>query len=293
MNDYKMASYAIDYLKNKHDKPFFLACGIFRPHMPWQVPKKYYDMYPVDKISMPKVLETDLEDLPSAGRRMARPQGDHATMIKTGNWRYAVQAYLASITFADTQVGRVLDALDSSDYAKNTIVILWGDHGWHLGEKQHWRKFALWEEATRAPLMITAPGVTKPGSICERTVDFMSVYPTLLELCGLPEREGLDGKSIVALLKDPTAKWDTPALTTHGRLNHAIRSERFRYIRYANGDEELYDHDRDPLEWRNLAEDANFAAVKKKLAAWLPKQNAPDAPFDKNIRRRKKTAKKQ
>ncbi|HUG90253.1 MAG TPA: sulfatase, partial [Planctomycetaceae bacterium] len=280
MNDYRVASYAIDYLERSHEKPFFLACGIFRPHMPWQVPRKYYDMYPVDEIAMPTVLDTDLDDVPQAGVRMARPEGDHATMLETGNWRYAVQAYLASITFADAQVGRLLEALDASPHADNTIVILWGDHGWHLGEKQHWRKFALWEEATRAPLLIAAPGVTKPGSVCERTVDFMSVYPTLAELCGLPPREGLDGVSIVPLLKDPQSEWNRPAITTHGRGNHAVRSERYRYIRYADGSEELYDHESDALEWKNLAGDPALAAVKRELAAWLPKHEARDAPRD-------------
>lgn len=292
MNDYKMASYAIDYLKRKHDKPFFLACGIYRPHMPWQVPRKYYDMFPADKIRLPKVLKTDLDDLPAAGKKMARPQGDHRKMLNSGNWRHAVQAYLASIAFADVQVGRLLDALDNSPHAGNTIVILWGDHGWHLGEKQHWRKFALWEEATRAPLMITAPGVTRPGSKCGRTVDFMSVYATLSELCGLPIPEHTEGPSLVPLLKSPTAKWDRPAVTTHGRGNHAVRSERFRYIRYANGDQELYDHDADPMEWKNLAGDSRYAAEIAALAKWIPGKEAPNAKFDPNVRRGKKKKRK-
>jgi len=278
MNDYKMADYAIDYLGHEHDKPFFLACGIFRPHMPWQVPRKYYDMYPHDKITLPKTLDTDLDDLPKAGVQMARPQGDHAKMLETGNWRYAVQAYLASIAFADGQIGRVLDALDASDYAQNTIIILWGDHGWHLGEKHHWRKFALWEEATRAPLMIAGPGVA-PGS-CERTVDFMNVYPTLCDMCGIPHAPQLEGVSMYPLLQDPGMSWDRPAVTTHGRGNHAVRSERFRYIRYADGSEELYDHDADPMEWTNLAGAAEFKAEKQRLAKWVPSEEAPNAPID-------------
>lgn len=292
MNDYKMADYAIAYLQQKHDRPFFLACGIFRPHMPWQVPRKYYDMYPPDKITLPKVLKTDLDDVPPAGVQMARPKGNHRTMLKTGNWRYAVQAYLASITFADKQVGRVLDALDASPYAKNTIVVLWGDHGWHLGEKHHWRKFSLWEEATRAPLMIVAPGVTRPGGRCERTVDFMDVYPTLCELCDLPIGEHLEGVSLVQLLKNPSAAWDRPARTTHGRNNHAVRSERWRYIRYADGAEELYDHANDPLEWKNLADDPQYREVKQELSAWLPKENAPNAEFDRKRRRNRRNSNK-
>src|SRR5262249_52304094 len=155
------------------------------------------------------------------------------------------------------------------------------DHGWHLGEKQHWRKFALWEEATRVTFTMTATGVTPVGKKCERTVNLMDLYPTLTELCGLPAKEGLEGKSLAPLLKDPKAEWDRPALTTHGRNNHAVRSERWRYIRYADGGEELYDHDADPLEWKNLAGDATFTKVKEGLAKWLPKANAPDAPRDR------------
>lgn len=284
MNDYAMVTHAVEYLGKKHDRPFFLACGIFRPHMPWQVPKKYYDMFPRDGLTLPKVLESDLDDIPPAGVKMAKPQGDHGTMLKTGNWRYAVQAYLASIAFADVQVGRLLDALEASEYADNTIVILWGDHGWHLGEKHHWRKFSLWEEATRAPLMIAAPGVTKPNSICERTVDFMDIYPTLCELTGVTPPDHLEGDSLVSLLRNPNAEWNRPARTSHGYRNHAVRSERFRYIRYENGDEELYDHDNDPMEWTNLADKAEFSDVKKELAGWLRKKNAPNAEFDPDLR---------
>ncbi|MCA9072049.1 MAG: sulfatase, partial [Planctomycetaceae bacterium] len=291
MNDYKMGNYAIEYLKKQHDKPFFLACGIFRPHMPWQVPQKYYDMYPLDKIQLPKTLDNDLEDIPEAGRKVAKPQGDHATILKTDNWKHAVQAYLASITFADEMVGRVVKALEESPHADNTIIVLWGDHGWHLGEKHHWRKFALWEEATRAPLIMVAPGVTKPNSICERTVDFMNIYPTLSELCGLPRPDHLEGVSLVSLLKQPDSAWDRPAITTHGRNNHAIRSERFRYIRYEDGSEELYDHETDPMEWKNLAKDPEFAKAKTELAKWLPKKNVPSiTPVGQN--RKKGNAKK-
>jgi len=284
MNDYHTASYAIKYLEKDHDKPFFLACGIFRPHMPWQVPRKYYDMYPLDEIKLPYVPPNDLSDLPKAGVNMAKPQGDHATILKTDNWRYAVQAYLASITFADTQIGRVLNALESSSHKDNTIIVLWGDHGWHLGEKEHWRKFALWEEATRVPFFISAPGVTKPGTRCDRTVDLMSVYPTLCELCELPVTDQLEGASLLPLLKKPNAEWSTPAITTHGRGNHAVRSEQYRYIRYADGSEELYDHVADPQEFDNLAGNSDLANIKQDLAAWLPKREAKEAAYDRGAR---------
>jgi len=229
-------------------------------------------------VTLPNVNENDLDDVPPIGRQMANPQGDHQKVIETNNWRKAVSAYLACITFTDTNVGRVLDALDRSAYANNTIVVLWGDHGWHLGEKLHWRKFALWEEATRAPLIIAAPGLTRAEAKCSRTVSFIDVYPTLIELCGLPPRAELEGVSLLPLLKNPSAPWDRSALTTHGRNNHSVRSERWRYIRYSDGTEELYDHENDPLEWTNLAGKPEHAQLKEKLARWLPKVNADDAP---------------
>jgi arylsulfatase A-like enzyme len=275
MVDYHTVSYALKQLNGSHDKPLFLACGLHKPHMPWDVPQKYYDLYPLDKIQLPKILETDLDDVPPAGIRMAKPDGDHAAILASGRWKEAVQGYLAAITFTDAMIGRLLDGFDKSPSKDNTVVILWSDHGWHLGEKQHWRKFALWEEATRAPFLIAAPGVTKPGTICDRTIDYMSIYPTLCELAGIPIPKHVEGVSIKPLLVDPKARWDRPAITTHGYQNHAVRTEAYRYIHYANGDEELYDEKADPLEWKNLAADSNYASVKKELAQWLPKVNVP------------------
>jgi arylsulfatase A-like enzyme len=281
MGDYKTASWACDFLAKKHDKPFFLAVGMIRPHLPFFAPQKYFDLYPLDKIELPKTLATDLDDIPAPGLKMARPDGDHAKVVKADQWKKAVQAYLACITFADAQLGRVLDALEKSPHKSNTIVVLWSDHGWHLGEKQHWRKFALWEEATRVTFIVSAPGVTTPGTKCERTVNLLDLYPTLAELCGLPKKDGLDAVSLVPLLKDPKAAWDRPAITTHGRNNHAVRTEKWRYIRYADGSEELYDHAADPLEWKNLAKDPATEKVRKELAGHLPKVNAADAPSQK------------
>ncbi len=292
MADHHTATWACEVLKRKHDKPFFLAPGMIRPHLPFYAPKKYFDMYPLDKIEVPKTLSTDLEDIPPAGIRMARPDRDHANVVKHDQWKKAVQAYLACITFMDAQVGRILDALDKSPYRDNTIVVFWSDHGWHLGEKEHWRKFALWEEATRVTLAIKVPGVTKPDGVCGRTVNLLDLYPTLVELCGLPKKDGLEGASLVPLLKDPNAKWDRPSITTHGRNNHALRTEKWRYIRYADGSEELYDHDADPLEWKNLATDPATAKIRAELAAQLPKTNVPDAPREKDKDNPKKKRKK-
>ncbi len=276
MGDRKVAAWAIKQLQKKHDKPFFLGCGFFRPHLPWYVPTKYFDMYPPDKITLPHVNEDDLDDVPPIGRKMAKPEGDHKKVVEYNQWRKAVQGYLASISFVDTCVGRVIDALDGSAYADNTIVILWSDHGWHLGEKLHWRKFSLWEEATHNVLMVVAPGVTRPGQRCSRPVTMLDIYPTLIELCNLAPKKELQGRSFLPLLKNPQAEWDRPALTTHGRDNHSMRSERFRYIRYSDGTEELYDHEQDELEWTNLASDPNYAEVKKQLAKWLPTTSAPE-----------------
>ncbi len=283
MGDYKTVDWATEQLKKKHDKPLFLACGIYKPHLEWYVPKKYFDMYPPDKITLPQVKDDDLDDVPKVGKWLALRSGDHKKVLDQNKYRQAVQAYLAAIAFADAQVGRLLDALDKSEYAKNTIIVLWSDHGWHLGEKLHWRKFALWEEATRNVFAIVAPGVTKPESRCNRTVSLLDIYPTLIDLCGLSNRMGLEGRSLVPLLKNPKAKWDYPVLTTYLRGNHSIRDERFRYIRYNDGGEELYDHSNDPHEWTNLAEKPEFANIKSRLAKWLPKTDAPDSPKGKGV----------
>ncbi|MHC4147761.1 MAG: sulfatase, partial [Planctomycetota bacterium] len=291
MGDRQVAKWAIGQLQKKHDKPFFIACGFFRPHLPWYVPTKYFDMYPPDKITLPNVNENDLDDVPELGKRMAKPQGDHAKVIKHKQWRKAVQGYLASITFVDTCVGRVIKALDRSAYTDNTIVILWSDHGWHLGEKLHWRKFSLWEEATHNVLMAVAPGITQSGKRCSRPVTMLDIYPTLIELCGLTPKDELEGRSLVPLLKNPKAEWDRPALTTHGRNNHSLRGERYRYIRYSDGTEELYDHEKDALEWINLADDPKYAVVKKQFAKWLPKKNVPDVPRVKAKKNTSKTKK--
>ncbi|MDP7249025.1 MAG: DUF4976 domain-containing protein, partial [Planctomycetota bacterium] len=173
---------------------------------------------------------------------------------------------------------------------------LWSDHGWHLGEKQHWRKFSLWEEATKSPMIWVVPGVTPANGVCSRPVDYMNIYPTLIDLCGLPvpqnpKGQKLEGVNMRALLADPEAAWNRPALTTYGRNNHAVRSQQYRYIRYADGSEELYDHRSDPMEFKNLAGNPEMAEVKKQIALWLPEKNVPEAPRDKNLSKRKKKKK--
>jgi arylsulfatase A-like enzyme len=277
--DYKAVDYCIERLQKKFDKPLLLACGFNKPHMPWEVPRKYFDMYPLNKIELPKV-QPNLDGLPAVGKKFAHRANDHANIIKSGRWKEAVQAYLATITYMDTQLGRLLDAFEKSAYKDNTVIVLWSDHGWHLGEKEHWRKFALWEESTRSPLIWVVPGLTKPGGVCERAVDFMHIYPTLCDLAGLPIPAHIEGASIRPLLENPKAAWERPAIITYQRNNHAIRSDKWRYIRYADGGEELYDHDNDPLEWKNLANDSKYESVKDAHRKWLPKVNVPTPPKD-------------
>jgi arylsulfatase A-like enzyme len=274
--DYRITDWCIEQLEKTHDKPFFLACGLHKPHMPWNVPKKWFDKFPLESIELPPTTEDDLGDVPPAGVKMAKPDGDHARMLASGRWKEAVRAYLATIAYTDMNIGRLLDALDRSEHKDNTIIVLWGDHGWHLGEKQHWRKFALWEEATRAPLVWVAPGVTTPDTACDHPIDFMSIYPTLTDLCGVATPKHVEGKSIRALLKDPKSDWQQPAVMTFLFNNHAVRSEGWRYIRYADGGEELYDQTSDPLEHTNLAGRPEHAARKQKLAESIPSTNAAD-----------------
>ncbi|MDO8545029.1 MAG: sulfatase-like hydrolase/transferase [Opitutaceae bacterium] len=276
MQDYRFVDYGIQQLQKKHDKPFFLAVGLRKPHFPWCVPQKYYNMYPLDKIDLPPYLADDLNDIPQAGVNLALSEPDHELIQKSGRWKEGLQAYLATVTFCDAMVGRLMDAFNKSQYKDNTIICFWSDHGFSLGEKHHWRKCALWEEETRVPMIWVVPGM-KPGR-CDRTVDNMSIYPTLLDLCGIPTPAHVEGESIKRLLVDPKAPWDRPAITTFQFNNHAVRSERWRYIRYNNGDEELYDETKDEYEWTNLVSNPKHAAQKAALAKWLPKTNTLPLP---------------
>jgi arylsulfatase A-like enzyme len=268
--DYHAVDYCIEQMNAETEKPFFVACGLYKPHLPFAVPRKYYDLFPLESIELPPYQADDLDDIPPSGVKMAGPNSDHAKFLKSGRWKAAIQSYLASCAYTDMNVGRLLDAIDASPKKDNTIIVLWGDHGWSFGEKKHWRKFALWEEPTRMPLIWVVPGMTKPGSVCTRTVDLMCVYPTLCDLAGIPRPAHVEGKSITALLADPNASWDLPAITTHGYENHSVRTESWRYIRYASGEEELYNEKVDPYEWTNVEAKPEHAAIKERLAKWLP-----------------------
>ena len=278
MGDGQVVTWVTEQIANETDGPRFMSAGIFRPHLPWYVPPKYFDMHPVEEITLPDYLESDLDDVPSAYVEMmgAEPDLDTSTMgwIKergTRKWQEAIQGYLASISFADAMVGKLIDALDASGRADRTIIVLWSDHGWHLGEKDTWGKMTLWEETTNVPFIIVAPGVTTPGSRSDEAVSTLSIYPTLVELAGLTRPDFVDGTSLVELLRNPDMSWDDVAITTYGDYgNFSVRDDRYRYIVYANGDEEFYDLQEDPNEWTNLAADSRYAAIKQELAARIP-----------------------
>lgn len=288
MGDTKLTNWAIEQLqKQPADQPLFLAVGYVKPHLPWYVPQEYFDRFPIDQIELPAFRDDDLDDLPPSGVKMAKPEGDHAAVVKGDQWHKAVQGYLATVSYLDDQIGRLLEGLDQSPRAKNTAIVLWSDHGWHLGEKQHWRKFALWEEATRTVLSITVPGTTPADARCTAPVDYMSVYPTVCEIAGLPVPEHAKGPSLMPLLEDPKAEWNHLAVCTHGRGNHGVRGERYRYIRYANGDEELYDHQTDPMEYENLAADESLAEIKARLAGAIPADEVKPVPGGEEGKKKK------
>ncbi len=268
-SDYQVVQWAVSKLKQEHEAPFFLACGIFRPHIPWEVPQKYFDLYPLDEIQLPPHQQGDLKDAFSHGRERW-----HQWVLENDYWEVLVQGYLASISYTDAQLGRLLAGFEASEYAGNTIVVLWSDHGMHIGEKENWEKFTLWEESTRVPCFFVAPGVTTPGSRCPSPVSLIDIYPTLCELAGLPIPKQCDGESLAPLLKDVTKNRSAPAVTTfgfyRGIVGHSVRSQRWRYIKYSNGFEELYDHSQDIHEYANLAGDEKYADVIEDLSRYVP-----------------------
>ena len=276
MPDYKSAKWAVERLSEKHDKPFFLTVGFLRPHVPWYVPQKWFDKHPIDRVELPPYDRDDKDDVTDIAVQVDEvpmmPTTDWA--IETGQWKDIVQSYLASTTFVDHYVGQVLDALEQSQYKDNTIVILWSDHGYRLGEKGTFAKHSLYREATNVPLIIkTLDG--KGGLKTDRPVELLDIYPTLLDLCRLPPNSMNEGKSMGTLLDDPNSKWEKAAITTFGRNNHAIVTDEFRYISYENGAEELYNTSLDPNEWDNLANGEIMNDLRNDFQNYLPKVNAP------------------
>ncbi len=279
MPDYDSAQWLAERLLTEHDRPFFMAGGFLRPHVPWHVPGKWFDMHPVEELALPPYLEDDLDDVPGIAKRVTEVPMMPTTQwaIENSEWGNMVQAYLASISFVDYCIGIVLDALEHSGHSKNTAVVLWGDHGYQIGEKNRFAKMALWESATRTPLIIKPPKSTEKY-VSNRPVSLLDLYPTLVEICGLPANADNEGNSLAPLLLDPDASWRHAAVTTFGPNNHAVKTERYRYIKYENGAEELYDHEQDENEWNNLADAPAHQVLKSQLAAFLPQENASWSP---------------
>ena len=277
MADAKVVSWAEQKLSQDHGQPLFLAAGIYRPHIPWYVPEKYFERHPYDEVAVPEVLENDLDDVPEAGQAMVRRTW-HKWMVENDKWKEAVQAYHAAVSFTDDMVGRLLAALQNGPHAENTIVVLWSDNGYHLGQKEHWEKFALWEQTTRVPMIIVAPGEIASSKVCKQAVSLLDIYPTLIELSGGKISGDFDGVSLVPLLHNPEEETHRAVVCTQGFNNHAIRSDRWRYIRYEDGSEELYDHQNDGQEFHNLADREAYVSVKQELSSWLPKHNAEPYP---------------
>lgn len=276
MPDYQSAQWAIEQLNSEHSKPFFLAVGFLRPHVPWYVPQKWFDMYDTDEIATPPYYPDDFDDIPEIAYRIDDlPMFPSTSWAKeTGEWKNIIHAYLACITFVDHYIGQVLDALEKSPYAKNTIVVLWSDNGYRIGEKGKFAKHCLWKEGTQVPLLFKGPGIPE-GKTVKRPTELLSIYPTLLELCNLPKNKHNEGKSLLPLIKDPDSPWDHAAITTWGLKNHSVTTDQFRFIQYEDGSEELYDHQNDPNEWYNIAALAEHEDLLKELRKLLPQVNRP------------------
>jgi arylsulfatase A-like enzyme len=291
INDGKTAKWAAETLLERELKePFFLGAGIFQPHLPNYALQEYFDRFPLDEIELPEgYLEGDMEDVPEASSKQ-----QHIAWLKTiraaGQWKPAIQAYLASTAMTDDLIGQIVGALEKSKYADNTIIVLWSDHGFQLGEKERWAKYSLWERATRVNMVWVAPGVTKPESTTAKPVNLLDIYPTLASLTGCEPPDGqLEGNDLTVLMRDPEAAWNKTSLTTFGYKNYGVRSERYRYIVYEDGSEELYDHENDKWEWRNLAADPEYAEIKTRMRKELPVHHEPIGALQGAFERRSKS----
>lgn len=293
--DYITCRWATEQFERDFEgKPFFMALGISKPHLPFYVPQKYFDMYPLDQVEIAPVKMDDYDDiLTSDGEPIFKtiPQDTWKAADLTGSHQMLNRAYMACVSYVDDCLGLLFDALEKSPYANNTIVMLWGDHGWYLGEKLRYRKTGLWKEAARVPFMVKVPGVSE-GSVSNGVVNLIDMYPTLIDLCGLPANPHNDGKSFAPLLKDPNRLWNEPTLTTIGYKNHALTDGRYRYIWYGSDDAvELYDHSNDPLEHNNLALNPEYKSILKRFKSQLPKHHEPESPrntFEKAPKKKKK-----
>jgi choline-sulfatase len=277
--DYKIATWTVEQIQSaRKDKPFFLAAGFFLPHVPCYATQKWFDLYPDDDSVLPEILFGDRQDTPrfSWYLHWELPEPRLKWVQENHQWRNLVRSYLACTSFVDAQIGRIVEAVDQANLSDNTIIVLWSDHGWHLGEKGITGKNSLWERSTRVPLIFAGPGIAAGGR-CEQPAELLDMYPTLLELCSLEEREDLEGISLGPQLRNANELRDRPAITSHNQGNHAIRSQRWRYIEYADGSQELYDLKSDPNEWTNLAKHAELLPIITEHRRWLPQVDVAPA----------------
>ncbi|UCD53258.1 MAG: sulfatase [Phycisphaerales bacterium] len=272
------AEWALERCARQKDRPFFLAVGFYRPHTPYVSPKPYFERYPEREMPVVRGVKEDQADLPAPALGSYKKEQDKLTDDLR---RQCVQAYYASITFMDAQLGRVLDALDRLGLADNTIIVFTSDHGYHLGEHGLWQKMSIFEESARVPLIVAAPGTGAEGGVAYDPVGLIDLYPTLTELCGVKAPKNLQGQSLVPMLKDPNATGRGWAITqvTRNRskkqggpfFGYSLRTPRWRYTEWENGEQgrELYDHDADPRELTNLARDGAQAETMAKLSRQL------------------------
>lgn len=289
--DGKVAAEAIRLLEAHKDKPFFLGVGFYRPHVPDIATKKYFGLYPLEQVTLPVEPPEHIANIPP----IALTTKPLNYGLEPEKLRLFKRAYFASVSFVDAQIGKVLDALDQLGLAENTIVVFWGDHGWSLGEHGQWQKQLLFEEVARVPLIIALPKASVTG-VSPRPVEFVDVYPTLADLCGLKGPVNLEGKSLRPLLENPKAHWIKPAITQqvrredgHPVMGYSVRTERWRYTEWDGGaaGAELYDHNADPHEWQNLAKDPKYAKTVTDLKKLLPKTRPAEIPSPKGKKRKK------
>lgn len=272
MPDYKIADWAIEHLQEKHDSALWMGVGFYRPHVPQFAPQKWFDLFPMETLQLPSVATDDLIDLSAYGTditRLNHVSPTHEWVTENEAWKPLVQSYLACVSFVDEQVGKVVQAIENSDYKDNTYIVLFSDHGFHLGEKERYAKRSLWEDGARVPLIVVGPGIAA-GKIANIPVQLLDIYPTLLELTGLPADPLLEGHSLASFLKNPSEDWPHYARTSFGPGNYAIVSEQYRFIQYNDGSEEFYDHDKDPHEWNNVVSQPEYVEVIQQHRQQLP-----------------------
>ena len=287
LQDTRNVNRFIDFIGSDHEKPFFAALGIYKPHGPWYVPEEYYDRFPLDSISIPEdYLENDLDDVPECAKWLATHRGFHDSITNRHLWKRTLRAYSASVAYADHQLGRALEALNNSRYSNNTLIVFIGDNGFHLGQKNHWSKYTLWDTATRVPMLVKLP--KKRGAqikMYDGAVSLLDIYPTLMDYLHLgPPDHSLDGVSLARLLRGEKFERNS-VVATYGRNCNAVINDNFYYIRYRDGSEELYNVREDPSQWHNLAKDSSYSQIKSRMSLDLwdnPSENIADTPALRN-----------